>query len=1070
MSSKNLRIAVNDLGRFFGIRSADAFLQQVMGGTEVSSPIIPNPVAGHRAELINDISGMTDAAPSVDEILKKVTGWASDADLLKDINQDVCITVADESVTTEPDKQPLNKLKVSTPGGDDETQGFFQPKNKKFYTVADYAVTDPESEPKTKLHVIQVFPAVGNIASSDADVIALFMNSIPTLELSRAVPFVDILLLVKGDPSDQDTTRHLSLGRFLVGSNMSKDSGESDVTRHVFSPNSASGPKRSTITLTEGAEAPSFMVAGSMELFTSPQTMVPSNPDGTMRMAGGIDPDPDAPLDPFRPLMSLLSLSLNAVNTQGMHSYKSGDLSLVLHDRSQLNTVIPLVSPGELNNVRMRITYGWSHPDASAKGRLADADSNRFADLIDSMYVTEEFAVQNSEFSFTDDGGVNINLKLATAGESSIQQVDITLAEVASAYEELTRITSSIKNSLLKVRKRRSKMGKINVPASLQRATNANSASMMKPKEIKKLQTFMNKVKDKDFKAIGEFVKELNVQTTKVNKSKAAAVEMMMTQLKSSPDPFLRRVGQFGKKKVTTWKGPGLAPGAKATRLAELEAQEVAIKKRIEHGERLGVKPRLLNDLRATLGMTRAAKAKIVATVEKRRTLTSEYSYRRNKVLKGSQTKKNLHVSLGKVLSYFVGKSLTRTEQFEEIQMIFYAFNESASYLHDCNIAQFPINIEDLGKQLTDQFNNSGKMSIKQLLQLLNSSFLLDQGAPGYGFSKIWKGGAKGRVKGKDRERTLAPRFAKKKGTARHIAIQDEKQKVLKRAYGLHGDDDDAGATFKLPQVSLRIESVPMLGATKSILKIHVFDQKCTTGETLHRILDGFSSSGMTTKMTRSSPDYSPRGARHADIHAMQLATLAGPPHSAISEVDVGGEAIGDIVAALGLKDEPEAKSLLKDVYIIDVKSPSRLKNIYSSLFPTFVYGGVHSAIISAKLATENNSALATVRMTGGKTPTPGSSGVDPGLPTRITPTSLEIETFGCPYFAIGQQFFLDFNTNTTADNFYSVHGVSHNIEQGKFTTTVRMNTLATFGKWTSTLDELKTLIGAAAYASLQKE
>ena len=1076
---------MNELGRFFGIRSADAFLQMIMGSAyELANPIIPINQASPRASLINDISGMTDAALSVDQLLTNITELASNSELLKQINLDVCITVADENVAVDEATQPLNKLEVPVPGNPeavDKTQGFFKPKNGTYYTVADYAVTDPEADSSTKLHVIQVFPAVGNIASSDADVIALFMNSIPTLELSRAVPFVDILLLIQGNSADQDTTRHLSLGRFLVGGNMSQDSGESDITRQVFTGEHIGlNPKSATIT-PRTSEATDFMTAGSMELFTSPQTMVPSNPDGTLRMAEGVDPNSDDPLDPFRPLMSLLSLNLTAVNTEGIHSYKAGDLNLVLHDRSQLNTIIPLVSPGELQNVRMRITYGWSHPDAQI-GRLSDADSNRFADLINSMNVTEEFNVINSTFDFADDGGVNIGLRLATAGENLIQQVDITLSEVVSAYEELTRITDSIKSALLKARKRRSKIGKINSSTSLQRATNANSASMMSKKDIKKLQKFISKIKDKDFKAIGGFVEALGAQTDKLNKSKAASIKKMMTQIKKTPDPYLRKVGSFGKQMRLANIGPGRQASAEEETLSSaLSTQAEGILARIDYfqatidGAVPGHEARdealrdRIAELQSQLERISVRQGKITQATAGRRTYVSEYSYRRDKILAGSQTKRNLHVSLGKVLSYFVGKSLAQTEQFEEIQMIFYAFNESASYLHDCNIAQFPINVEDLGKKLTEQFNSSGKMTIKQLLQLLNNSFLLDQGAPGYGFSKIWKGGKKGRVKGKDRERKLQPEYDIKDTTKRMVKIQDEKQRVLKQAYGLHGTDDDAGAFFKLPQISLRIESVPMEGATKSILKIHVFDQKCSTGEALHMLLDGFSSSGTTTKLRRQSPDFSARGSRHADIYALQMAILSRPPYNVITEVDAGGQGLTDIADALGLTDD-DAKALLEDVYVINIDSPSRLKNIYSSLFPTFVYGGAHSAIISAKVATENNALLAAARMVGGSTATPGASGIDPGLPTQITPTSLEIETFGCPYFAVGQQFFLDFMTNTTADNFYSVHEVSHTIEPGKFTTSIRMNTLSTFGKWTSTLDNLKTLVAAAAKTSQQGE
>jgi hypothetical protein len=167
--------------------------------------------------------------------------------------------------------------------------------------------------------------------------------------------------------------------------------------------------------------------------------------------------------------------------------------------------------------------------------------------------------------------------------------------------------------------------------------------------------------------------------------------------------------------------------------------------------------------------------------------------------------------------------------------------------------------------------------------------------------------------------------------------------------------------------------------------------------------------------------------------------------------------------------DEEKTRELLTGMRIIESDSMSRLKKFYSSMFPTFTYGSAHSAIITAKLATENNPGLATARMVGVGKKTPGSTGVDDGLPMRVTPTSLSLETFGCPYFTIGQNYFVDFSTDTTADNFYSVFEVTHNLEPGKFTTSVRMNTLATFGMWESTTDNLKKLVASAGRVAQEK-
>jgi hypothetical protein len=410
--------------------------------------------------------------------------------------------------------------------------------------------------------------------------------------------------------------------------------------------------------------------------------------------------------------------------------------------------------------------------------------------------------------------------------------------------------------------------------------------------------------------------------------------------------------------------------------------------------------------------------------------------------------------------------TMAHTEQFDEVQMIFYAFNDSASYLHDCNIAQFPIRIEEFESVMDEHFSNTGRMSIRELLSILDRHFIRSDLAPGYGFV--------GEIYEKDRDKKGEIRVKKSatKGVAkahRTRAIRGKKEEILRKAYGIKKSENQPGAEFKMPQINLHIEAVPMRStddhrstpSNKSILKIHVTDQKCTVSTALQNVLDGFMSSGVSKSITRRGPDLSPRGSDHQSIYSTQMKELEA--HNIIhGEDDFDVKLIvKSIFGETATFDEDKLKEFLTGMHIIESDSMSRIKKFYSSMFPTVTYGSAHSAIITAKLASENNSALAVARMVGVGKKTPGSTGVDDGLPMRVTPTSLTMETFGCPYFTIGQHYFVDFSTDTTADNFYNVHGVTHNLEPGKFTTSVSMNTLATFGMWESTTDNLKKLVAA---------
>jgi hypothetical protein len=74
----------------------------------------------------------------------------------------------------------------------------------------------------------------------------------------------------------------------------------------------------------------------------------------------------------------------------------------------------------------------------------------------------------------------------------------------------------------------------------------------------------------------------------------------------------------------------------------------------------------------------------------------------------------------------------------------------------------------------------------------------------------------------------------------------------------------------------------------------------------------------------------------------------------------------------------------------------------------------------------------------GSPTETPATE-QDRGLPMRMMPFDISLDTIGCPLLAHTQQFFIDFGTNTSIDNIYAVCGVEHKMEPGSFTTSVKM-------------------------------
>ena len=141
------------------------------------------------------------------------------------------------------------------------------------------------------------------------------------------------------------------------------------------------------------------------------------------------------------------------------------------------------------------------------------------------------------------------------------------------------------------------------------------------------------------------------------------------------------------------------------------------------------------------------------------------------------------------------------------------------------------------------------------------------------------------------------------------------------------------------------------------------------------------------------------------------------------------------------------------------------LKNFVASNMPSVRYGALNSGIITAQLSSMQNPQLATINMLragqGGSTDPQGHR--DAGVPLRVAPMELQIETMGCPLWRFGQQIFIDFGTGTTADNVYAVTGIDHSISSGEFKSNVKFVQLNTFGKFTAMTDRVEEAMNVIA-------
>ena len=162
------------------------------------------------------------------------------------------------------------------------------------------SVKDPKTD-SPSLGLIQINSPFLSLPTRNVVPVSLFCNSIPSIEMSRAVPFVAVRVISPINAVQNGKPRTLTIGSFLMGqdADMKPGSVERDIaesTRRTILPNGVLVPS--------GSKPGNQSVFG-MEMFTMPQTLV--NADLSVGARG------TPILDRFRSLMSLNSVSINIV-------------------------------------------------------------------------------------------------------------------------------------------------------------------------------------------------------------------------------------------------------------------------------------------------------------------------------------------------------------------------------------------------------------------------------------------------------------------------------------------------------------------------------------------------------------------------------------------------------------------------------------------------------------------------------------------------------------------------------------------------------------------------------------
>jgi len=1004
---------VHAIGRYYGSISRDNFVSMLLQReTNLPSNILEPPPLTPPSIAAAAIMSMADGGFTTPHLITQINQMAEGSESAGETSE-LANTI---KICYEPGFSDNSNV-LLTPSNAPEIRGGIRqgvPRGESGYSIKqisglnESSVNNNSGSPSASENTLSVIQVMANKfapANRDMGSLTLFMNAIPTIEMSRAVPFIDVVLIQEGAALDGDNRiSSLSLGQFLLGNSQVNN----EMQRSIISARDAavvggnqSEPEFERSRTRDGNEETvvSPISTAGMELFTSPQTLVPADElhieDGPMPSSGDGSPEANAErqvrraapvIDRFRPLMTLRGLSLSVVPSGGMMSYKSGKMSVTLHDRSRLAEISAFVRPARYGTTHLLIEYGWAHPDAQAQQSASDANpTNMFGSFIGSMRSREKYQIVNSSFNFDDVGQVEIEMTLSMLSARAARQVHIGLGiENSDAYQTLKQVTDMI--SVIRDR--------------------------------------MDSTTAEALGSEGDILGALSDPrgVLGIDRETRQSIQRLITSSRTSHNSTLNELGQ----RLTTLVG---------TNSRQAGGSEAALRTSISNT--ISTK---------CTSLTSTPDPFFLAVNRTEQPIRSE-----------------TYVSLGKILSVFVGAPAVESGYYKDVQIIFYNFNDKASWMANRNIATFPIPVTDFQTTLTSELDQLVNMPLQAFVEFVSSYFVSDNGAHAYGFQ--------GEYEGRDPEdrtrRQLLTRFRDDRNAS---ALFEAEQEVLRAAY----DNQIGSLEFKMPTLQMHMETVPERsttsggdGSVNTILRIHIFDSQATSHTTLQSFLEA--SSSRSFGLINS--------AAQAVAQAINEPVEPGSSASGITTTSARREFESQLHAAerLGLIEEWPPTTLTSRPTESEVSGRrpvgaryrlrggfSALKNYIMRTMPSVRYGEGSSGIVSAKVTSMQDAALTTVNMQRqADSPDTPAGTRQRGIPLMVAPVECTLETIGCPLWNFGQQIFIDFGTGTTVDAIYGVVGIDHQLGSGEFKTTVKLTPMNSYARYTSLFDNIETALTA---------
>jgi hypothetical protein len=887
------------------------------------------------------------------------------------------------------------------------------------------------------------------VLSKNANHLPIFFNAIPPIELSRCTPYIKLTMLTRKRKGKKFS--HVKTFRFDNINNTDKPSSD-------YVPDG----------LTKEIETNYDF--NYMDLFTSPQTM--ANADINKMNEEIFSRNNNDPV--LEPISSLLTLNSFTVQISGkgygLMSSKKATLSLTLHDRSRLSEISDLVASDRIGATKFLIEYGWNHPDGN------HGSDNVIARYLNALKDISVMGVTSSSYNFKQGGVVSINLTLHAQAFRQSDRVHIGAGPVVPVNIIEDIIETAVNNLLSEESENKTKEEFADVRQKL-KTTRSDATSIFSNVSWETYRKFAN-----------------------VLKEPGRGTDQLKTELKTAISNFLFNTATESKLNIGQTEYSNVFNSIKkqsiqASALSKLEYiksdafRDPYLLSYISSKKSVGE-----IDIESTNELTyENIYSNYVNEIFLKAGITDES-------IKASYGK---FVTLGSVIATFFAYPIAAVCRFDEVQLVFNTINHSAAGAREFTLANFPIQVKALEQTIKEMLTTNVTLTVNNFLNRVINNIVSDRNNIAYGLVNQYKALSEiSNKKLKDNnlilqtisesifDGTLAQAgagFDPINNTEDEIlnelnfeipnrgndtfadlqrdintlnGISDEnfalvsedadifsklQRKVITRCKELYDASFAAnelkkaseavnnsllqiyvkdsisahitGGNFILPEVSIIYETFPVIPGTK------VNDELAVDTNLVGDFLNVLNRS---INNSNNGIDYEKSLLR---ITIFDEESVIAPREFELatskSENSVAFEK-GDI---------PKR---------IEKLSRSQIKDLIKRKYPTINYGASSATINKISFQSTTSNAYANVlavegyadTLTGNINSTDVNSNFDS---VQLFPGRLSLECAGMPMIGMGNQVYIDFSTNTTLDNVYTVNNVSHNINNGMFTTTVEL-------------------------------